>query len=190
MRIHSLVIDNFLRDYWLVLRQAMVADYVERLNPANGLTYPGVSVIDSPDFLEESLHAIFGPVRMKYAIYRLSTAGTPCPELAHADTVMGNGYSLICYLNQPDACQGGTSLLRHIPSGLEEARFEDAEQMGAVEVDSDKPQCWERTLTCPMRTNRAFIYRSEQFHQSEPLGGFGSDVADGRLVIAGFFEPT
>jgi hypothetical protein len=190
MRISSLIIDDFFQDFARTRVQALAADYEDTVNPSNQLTYPTVAPVLDTDSLKQSLAAVFGAVHLKYAIFRLSCKDTPCPERVHADTVMGPGYSLIAYLNSPNQCRGGTRLMRHRRLGLEEADFEHQTIMDRVAADADQPAAWTPVLTCDMRANRAFIYRSSQFHESLPVGGFGNSLENGRLVLAAFFEPS
>ena len=54
-----------------------------------------------------------------------------------------------------------------------------------VFADGRKRSAWEKTMSVPMRFNRLILLRPWLFHSSGP--GFGSSVANGRLIYVMFF---
>lgn len=175
---HSIVIDGFLPDFDDWRAWADSQRYESVVNPADGVEYPGICK-DVPTWgASQRLAAIFGqPVNIKTAFMRLSTMGVQAPHQAHHDALMGQ-YSLMLYLNRAEHCRGGTSLVRHV-SGDDVTHWES---------DHNKPDMWRVYSLCEMRPNRAFIFRADLMHRAEPIGGFGSDASDGRLVYTAFFD--
>lgn len=186
MQIYTLIIDDFLSDFAAARAWADNADYRDIRSPVDDVTYPHIAEL--PDWLafavETRLESVMSSAIRMQAFARMSPAGVHCPNVAHNDAAMGQ-WSLMLYLNRPEHCRGGTSLLRH------ESGFEIPE----TETDADlarecanMPQCWSVTMTCPMRANRAFIFPAGLMHRAEPAGGFGKDRKDARLVLTAFFD--
>jgi len=183
-------VDDFITEYPAFRRFLDGCDYDGMTNPADGVFYPGVSV-DIPPYVAKcvkiaiSKHTGF-EVDVKCQFLRLSVDGVSAPHQAHNDKLMSD-YLCILYLNRPEDCQGGTSFLRHIETGMDGEPANDAE-LKAWERDHSTPDAWEVLSMCEMKENRAFIYPSDAMHRSEPVGGFGKGAADGRLVMVTFFE--
>lgn len=175
---HSIIIDSFLPDFddWRAWSDKQT--YAPVVNPADGVSYPGICREVPTWGAAQRLGAIFGqPVNIKAAFMRLSLQGDRVPHQAHNDVVMGQ-YSMMVYLNRPEHCQGGTSLVRHV-SGDDFAHWQ---------TDHSKPEMWNVYSLCEMQPNRAFIFRADLFHRAEPVGGFGTDATNGRLVFTAFFD--
>lgn len=178
--LHSVILDDFLPDFAGWRSWADGLEYRDEVNPADGVAYPGI-YRDVPTFgARARLSAIMGrPIKLHALFLRLSLAGVAVPHQAHHDGLMGD-FSMMVYLNRPEHCQGGTSLLEHV-SGAEP----DADTW---QRDTNRPEQWRAVSLCKMVTNRAFVFRSKLWHRAEPVGGFGTDSANGRLVLTGFFS--
>jgi hypothetical protein len=178
--LHSVILDDFLPDFegWRAWADGLT--FRDELNPADGVNYPGICR-EVPTFgTRARLSAIMGrPVKLHTLFMRLSLEGTPAPHQAHNDAAMGD-FSLMVYLNRRKHCQGGTALLEHI-SGREP-------DLETWQRDTNRPHMWREYSLCQMAPNRAFIFRSNLWHRAEPVGGFGTDPANGRLVMTGFFS--
>lgn len=181
--LHSLIIDDFLDDLPIVRGWADTANYENSTNPYDNLEYHGIATSCPQASITRALQRWFPGSKLVHSMVRLSTKGAPIPYQAHADAFMGSRYSVIVYLNRPEHCKGGTSLLRHIKSGA--MKEGDGK---AWKDDENNPDAWEVVMMCPMVQNRAFIYRSDLLHRSDPLGGFGEYKHDGRLVLIGLFD--
>lgn len=175
---HSIIIDDFLPDFDDWRAWADKQRYAPVVNPADGVEYPGICK-EVPTFgTRMRLEAIMQhPVKINAAFMRLSLAGVQVPHQAHHDALMGQ-YSLMLYLNRAEHCQGGTSLVRHV-SGDDLAHWER---------DTNRPEMWSVYSLCEMRPNRAFIFRADLMHRAEPVGAFGTDPTNGRLVYTAFFD--
>jgi hypothetical protein len=178
--LHSITLDNFSWRFDEIRSFADHANYEDVTNPVDGVVYPGICR-DVPEFdILNRLRRLrfLGPIENPTMFMRLSTEGTTPPHWAHSDESMGR-YSLMLYLNRAEHAKGGTALLRH----------RDGEP--DIEVwarDTNLPEQWEILSVCEMRPNRAFIFRSELWHAALPIGGFGKDATNGRLVLTVFFS--
>lgn len=181
------IADDFLDDFDAWRQWLDVAPYETVTNPADGVDYPGICrAVPMRGEVEAKLEKLMGrPVSVRYMFMRLSLEGVPVPHQAHTDDTMGQ-YSLMVYLNRPEHCRGGTSILRHV-SGMETTPETPAE-LAAWQRDTNNPRQWEYVTLCPMRSNRACVFQAKLFHRAEPLGGFGRDATDGRLVLTAFFD--
>lgn len=176
MKLHSLIIDEFLSDFDHWRAWADKAEYADVVNPADGVSYPGICTKVPTWGIRNRLQGIMGSqVRIKTAFLRLSTQGVHVPHQAHHDGIMGD-YSLMLYLNRPEHCRGGTELVRHLV---------DDELWS---IDHSNPDRWGVYSRCEMRSNRAFLFDAHLMHRASPVGGFGQDARNGRLVYTAFFN--
>lgn len=175
---HSMIIDEFLPDFDDFRAWADVQSYGPVINPADGVEYPGICKSVPVFGTRVRLQAIMGqPVNIRTAFMRLSLEGSRAPHQAHNDALMGQ-YSLMLYLNRAEHCRGGTSLVRHV----------SGDDISYWHTDHSDPDKWQVYSMAEMQPNRAFIFRAELFHRAEPIGGFGNDPANGRLVFTCFFD--
>lgn len=178
--LHSAVLDDFLPNFSEWRSWADTLTFRPERNEADGVTYPGICTAVPTFGTRNRLAAIMGrPVDLHALFLRLSLEGVHVPHQAHHDGLMGD-FSLMLYLNRPEHCRGGTSLIEHV-SGTDP----DAETW---ERDTNVPEKWRVISLCQMRANRAFIFRSTLWHRAEPIGGFGTDTTNGRLVLTAFFS--
>jgi len=191
MNIYSIVVDDFLADFEAARKYADSAVYKDVENPADGVIYPMISPDLAPGMGSEiamNLMFIMGkPIYMNMAFMRLSPAGVYVPHQAHTDKLMGE-WSMMLYLNRPEHCSGGTSVLRHV-TGMDRHPTQP-EDIQIWREDMNDESKWQITDFCRMQTNRAFIFRSDLFHRAEPAGGFGRGPRNGRLVCTAFFNTT
>jgi len=187
----KLVIDNFLTDFDAFREYCDTLNYKGEKNPVDGVFYPGVD-LDVPDGFKNDITRKLsdinggGPVDIKAMFLSLSPEGTKAPHQAHTDSTMGE-YSMMLYLNRLDDCEGGTSMVRHKKIGFSTNPINE-KQLLAWKADHSNPECWDTYDYCEMRPNRACIFKSEQMHRSEPVGGFGVGASDARLVLVCFFS--
>lgn len=174
--LHSMIIDDFSDRFHEIRNFADSADFSGYTNPVDGVVYPGICD-DVPDFdVIERLKFVIGDFESHVSFMRLSVDGCNPPHWAHHDGIMGK-YSMMLYLNRKEHCAGGTALLEHVdgdPSPEVWAR------------DTNRPDSWRTNSVCQMKPNRAFIFRSSLWHAALPMGGFGKDATDGRLLYTVF----
>lgn len=147
-------------------------------NPVDGVIYPNICT----DIPEEVFEYLGAP---KTVFMRLSLSGVVAPHQAHTDTLMG-AKSLMLYLTRKEYCQGGTSFVEHIETGMR-SDPQDAVELAIWQRDTNTPQAWGVYALAKMVTNRAIIFDASLMHRAEPIGGFGTDAADGRLVLTAFY---
>lgn len=153
-------------------------DYSGVKNPVDGVVYPGIS-IDIPQVVLQWLG------RPKTVFMRLSLPGMQAPHQAHTDTLMGSE-SLMLYLCRQEHCRGGTSLVRHVKTGMRsDPRSKIEEEVW--KRDTNNPNAWEIYEIAQMQPNRAAIFDASLMHRAEPVGGFGTDAKNGRLVLTAFY---
>lgn len=186
----AMVLDEFIDDFPRERVSADLATYGDYTNPWDGVVYPGINAAVPEHLADEivgKVEAVMGFRIVPRAIFtRLSLKGSQPPHQAHTDASMGQ-YSLMLYLNRAEHCSGGTSLLRNRETG-EERNPVDAYGEQVWKRDTNNPVAWEKTLTCGMKPNRAFIFSADLYHRAEPIGGFGTTPQDGRLVLTMFFD--
>ena len=184
-----MIVDNFLKTFDVLFDHARTgADYAGIENPADGIVYPDVTT-DIPKQclleIERRLDEVMGwPVNIKTIFMRLTCDNTSgAPHQAHNDSVMGD-YTLLLYLNDGP---GGTSFVIHKETGLK-GNPQTEEQFEAWQRDTNIPDAWEIYEMGEMKQNRANIIPASRMHRAEPVGGFGSDASDGRIVLTAFFK--
>lgn len=181
--------DQFFSDGETARASLLDESYQGIVSPFDGVFYPDIAKIDP--VLEAELwfgvQEIVGErIRASAIFARLSVDGVKAPHQVHTDAIMGD-YTAIVYMNAPEHCQGGTSVLRHRETSLA-THPTTPEEIAYCTRDSNDPTKWVTTYFAEMVFNRIFVCDSKLFHRSEPIGGFGKTVADGRLVVVGFFN--
>jgi hypothetical protein len=186
----EIIIDNFLDDFDSFRSYCDNLDYSGVKNPVDKVFYPGAT-FDIPEEIKDEValkvknlfNQEINPVGM---FVRLSKEGDYAPHQAHTDTLMAE-YTMILYLNRMEDCMGGTSFVIHKDTGMYETPINE-KQLAVWEADYNTPDMWQIFKMCSMLPNRALIFPSEKMHRSEPVGGFGKDPQDGRLIFGMFFN--
>jgi len=181
-------VDNFLDSYSDLREYANTAKFEDIENPVDGVTYPLICR-DVPDEtvseIAITLSKIMGRmVKLEATFLRLSTEGVDVPHIAHTDKSMGD-YSLMLYLN--DNPKAGTSFLRHKETGMC-YHPESEEFIKIARRDQNNVDAWRINSSVEMQQNRATIFDSGYFHCAQPVGGFGDDQLNGRIVLTCFFS--
>ena len=199
LKIHSLIIDEFLDKAEEFRKYAVSRSYEGVRNPQDGVIYPDVT-IDIPKEIQEEilikLSWVLTPycenkhngadIHPKVMFMRMSKAGVHVPHQAHTDKNIAD-YTLLIYLNKDEDCEGGTDILEHI-DGQMKIHPQTQEEIDLWKQDTNVPERWSKVGFCPMKFNRAFILRSDLFHRSMPINGFGLTPEDSRLVLICFFN--
>lgn len=181
MNLTCQIIDNFIESYDYFRSFLDTAEFQDVENPLDGFKYPGICMGAPMEIVQYSIYKWLGHCNLKHGAIRLSLADAVQPYTAHADDFMGGQYTIIVYLNRPEHCRGGTTLLRHKATGYERSSEGDE-----WKVDEGNEKAWEATMMCPMRSNRAFIFDSRLLHRQEHKG-YGTDAHNGRMVFVGVF---
>ncbi len=178
--IQPLILDGFLPEFDRWRHLGDCGDYRRVVSPVDRVVYP--NIVDlmalAPTIGGLLSRAVQRPCIVNHCFMRLSLAGQDPPHWAHHDGLMG-GYSLMVYLNRAEHCQGGTALLEHV-----DGEPDDATWMR----DTNRPEAWREVSRCDMAPNRAFVFPAQMWHAALPMGGFGSNPYDGRLVLTAFFD--
>ena len=186
----EIIIDDFLNDFDSIRKHCDSVNYEGELNPVNGVFYPGVS-LDIPQDVEDEIiakiqEAVGGEIKVNAMFLRLSTSDMDAPHQAHTDASMGD-FSLMLYLNRIEDCEGGTSYVMHKRTGMASHPINE-KQVKTWEKDCNNHEAWQITSICPMLPNRAFVFNAASMHRAEPVGGFGDNAKNGRLVLTVFFN--
>jgi len=174
------IIDDFLpQDIFTMLRERCdKLSYAGVENPVDKVVYPNIST----DIPETVLQFLGKP---KTVFLRLSLAGVKAPHQAHTDTLMGN-QSLMLYLTRAKYCKGGTSLVEHKSTGMRSDPRNQVEE-AIWKRDTNNPLAWRVYELADMVPNRVAFFPANLMHRAEPIGGFGTDAANGRLVLTAFY---
>ena len=183
-----MIVDGFLDTFDDLKAHAMAVDYTGVTNPADGILYPDITAdipVEVVDEVQFRLNKVIGrPVTINTIFMRLTSSNTHgAPHQAHTDTIMGN-YTMLLYLQDGP---GGTSFVKHKETGMVTDPMTPYE-LEAWQRDTNIPEAWEITEMVEMKENRANIIPANLFHRAEPVGGFGDDVSNGRIVLTAFFE--
>lgn len=188
MKLYSLVLDNFLARPREARDQLLKLPFKEVVSEFDGVAYPDICR-DLPQILCEEFQAkiaiLIGSIDPVIIFARLSTLGNNAPHQAHTDARMGQ-FTAIIYMNLPHQCLGGTSILEHKEGMVTQPTTDQGIQL--LDRDCNISQKWNIVGGSQMKFNRMFLVASELFHRSEPIGGFGKDLNDGRLVLTMFFN--
>lgn len=142
-------------------------------NPQNG---GAARRVESPGFVaneaRQKIEALIGKNIGSFSLqYRYTLANFSKRAVCHID---GSDYSAVMYLTEPEHCQGGTSLFRHIPSNT-------IHGTPGERYDFSNESDWELTYQVDMKFNRMVVYPGNLFHSiTAPF--FGNDIKNGRLT--------
>ena len=181
-----MIIDDFLKSFAELKRHAASAEFTDRVNDADGVTYPHICD-DIPtavgDEIFDSLSTIMrGEIYGATTFMRRSPEGVPCPQEVHHDISMGR-YSLMLYLTEHD--KAGTSFQAHRRTGIGYAP-ELPEFTSIVAADVNNRDAWVETDFVAAVENRALIFDAAKMHRAEPIGGVGQG-SSARTVLTCFF---
>ena len=182
-----MLIDNFLDSYDQLKELSLNCEFNDFESPYDGVVYPNIFAEIPDDIKDEVIskikEATGGEPKNEIIFMRMSPKGVSCPHKIHHDAVMGD-YSLMLYLNDAD---GGTSMVRHNETGIAYAPENEAFSK-IIQFDQNNPGAWTRVETASMKQNRAFIFEANRMHCAEPIGGFGENQSESRIVLTCFFS--
>lgn len=186
----EIIIDNFLDDFSSFRGHCDSVSYDGINNPADGVFYPGVS-LDIPKGIEdEVINKVTlqegREIKVNALFLRLRTKGVQEPHQSHTDAIMGRK-SLMLYLSRLEDCEGGTSLVLHKRTGLV-CNPINQKQLSTWIEDKNTPEEWQIYKMASMMPNRAFLFDANLMHRAEPIGGFGENEKNGRLVLTMFYD--
>lgn len=186
----KIVIDGFIDDFEALREHCDSISYDGGVNETDGVFYPGTT-LEIPESVKQEIiskleNGIGKKISCSTMFLRLSVEGVKAPHQAHTDTSMGQ-YGFMLYLNRLEDCLGGTSFVRHKESGLSHHPI-NQKQADIWKRDHSITDAWSVTDMFEMLPNRACVFNTDIMHRSEPVGGFGKDAKDGRLVLICFFD--
>lgn len=182
------VYDHFLESYADLKNYTRECDFKDEVNPKDGVTYPYIC----KDIPESVSHEVFdklgqfkGSALIEPVLFlRMSPKDVQVPHIAHTDAVMGQ-YSFMLYLNEKQG--SGTTFLRHIMTGIAYQPVLES-FIDIVNADMNKKLAWAPYQHIESAENRAVIFDANCIHCAQPIGGFGQDQTDARIVLTGFFS--
>lgn len=185
-----MIIDGFLGTFHALRQWGDQCAFSDQENPIDGVVYPNICTDIPIQPASEILVLLSGylkrPIKDAFMFVRMSPEGVKAPHQAHNDISMGQ-HSLMLYMNRPKHCQGGTSLVRHIETGIDRTP-ETQEQADVLIADANDYDKWKVVETAEMQPNRAFIFDAGLMHRAEPVEGFGTNQRDSRMVLTVFFS--
>ena len=186
--------DEFLGDFDAV-RDRVLAEGNFEPHQFGGHTYEGVSLVpvldDSVRHLIED--AVGASIYLAGAFWRRAGEGDPNPTLIHTDNA-AETHAFVLYMSDPVSDLDGTAFWRHratdsyaIPP---HPRARAIELVAAVVPDGNDETRWDMTLLARAKSNRFISFPSQYYHSRYPLlcEGYGQDLKNSRLILAGFFS--
>lgn len=170
-------------------REEIVSGYFQDyLSPWDGVTYPGINTT-IPTWIRSRLlrhlqDITDDTVEIKALFARVTTEGLNAPHKVHSDKIMGH-YSAHLYLSTDWPLGSGTSFWQHVTEG---AFHTDATDVARVAKDANDLTQWQIKFLASGRFNRLVVHDARLWHCAEPIGGWGSDAEDGRVVMTCFFN--
>ena len=159
------------------------------VNDADGVEYPDINDQIPVGIKSEIIYKLEAGMGKRIIdplmFLRLTTTGTKPPHQAHTDAIMGT-HGFFLYMNKEQDCQGGTSFVRHVDTGMDCPPVTD-EDVALWKRDTNTPDKWEMVEMAEMKENRAVLFDATRMHRAEPVEGFGDCAENGRLVLICFF---
>lgn len=192
MKPYLAIYDDFFSPAYLRLFDAIMSagKFSDVTSPTDGITYPGI-LLAEPDaklYLQIRISQLLDvpvPVELSQCFFRLtSSAQKEAPNKIHNDASMGTHAALI-YMSREWSRGAGTSFWTHVTEGEYQKESCDA---ALVQSHTNRQDQWSFRFFVPGVRNRILLYDARLWHCAEPVGGFGSGPADGRIVLTCFFN--
>jgi hypothetical protein len=172
--------------YTQLKQHSKVAEFKDIENAADGVIYPLICD-DIPEEVRNDTLWMLGSVihrkpRDVTMFMRMSPKGVECPHIFHNDSSMGK-YSMMLYLENNESAGTGMAVhraTRHVRP--------DNEYIDTYIKDQNNTEKWEVYEQSTMKENRAVIFESSLFHCALPVGGYGQNQSDSRIVFTCFFS--
>jgi hypothetical protein len=185
------VIEDFLPEAEAqALRElALAADYEPFLTPGtDSVQVRRAARMPLPAVMRGLGEALGRPVEAAYSGFRLDYAGEHPNTPVHFDGDVSR-WAAVYYLNPPGQCRGGTAFWRHRQTGLNAVPPDaTADIEMAYRIEGNHADHWTLESIIGMRFNRVIVYPTNYFHSRYPIGGWGTNPEDGRLVCGVFFN--
>lgn len=174
-------------DYEQLKSYSKVCEFQSVLNPVDDVEYPFICE-HIPEKIEQSLELkvselMAKPIKFNYLFLRMSPAGVHVPHPVHHDGSMGN-YSMMLYLF--DRPNSGTAFVKHA-TGIDYAS-DDANETELIIADQSNFESWTVESFVQAEENKGFIFDAKRLHAALPVGGFGDNQDNARIVCTGFFS--
>ena len=188
MQHRLLIVDDFFY-YPAAVRSALLRrEFKDYASPWDGVTYPGICE-DVPFWIGgdmfKGVAALLGiGVTWSVTFARLTHPSiSAAPNKIHSDHIMGD-FAAHVFLSEHWPTGSGTGFFRNLRDGSEaRSTGTDLRLINPNELSD-----WESVLTVPGRFNRLLIHDANLWHAALPIGGFGSSLSDGRLVLTMFLK--
>lgn len=177
--------DNFFRDIGAVRDGVLSMPFGDVVNQQDGLVYPGISAPPPAAVVElrNGVEFLLGrDIEPRTVFCRATYGGMVASNKIHSDLIMGT-YAAHVYLSPEWPTGAGTSFFANKKLGMRHRSDVPPER-----VRPNHPEDWERYCSVQAKLNRLLVHRGDAWHLAEPVGGWGSSPADGRLVITMFFD--
>lgn len=182
------IYDDFFSNPAAVRSAVLAGEFADITNQADGVVYPGISVppravqeelISGVTFIMLSLNA--GRVVPGSIFCRATYANMVARNKIHSDVVMGT-HAAHVYLSKEWPDGAGTTFFTNKTQGMRHTQDTDVDA-----VRPNEPADWAKYCSVQAAYNRLLIHRGDAWHLAEPVGGWGTSPADGRLVATMFF---
>ena len=151
--------------------------------------YPDINKnisVEIQDYVTQTLSKVLAAKVVVQTIFaRVTCRNTPDPpHHIHSDRAMST-HACHVYLSKHWPENSGTSFWRHKDHGSTDSSVIDS---SVITQDTKNREQWIKTFTCQGQYNRLFVHDANLFHCAEPVGGWGDDATNGRLVLTCFFN--
>lgn len=183
------IFDDFFSAPEFVREDIAAGEFVDHISEWDGVRYPGINK-DIPEyvtkFVEERLgEMLHSNIAIQAIFARLTTKLLPeAPHKIHSDKIMSD-FSAHVYLSKDWPTNGGTSFWFHKATG---AYTHEDGMDETVAKDMNDVEKWAPVFLASGAFNRILVHDSRLWHCAEPVGGWGTNSIDGRLVLTCFFN--
>ena len=180
------VTDQFFPSFPEARRALLDGVYEDIVNPVDGVVYPAIQRVlhaGLQRFVRHRLcHMVRREVQVTAMFSRAMFEGMGAPNKIHSDRVMGR-YAAHIYMSEAWPEGAGTSFWTNLEQGPEHHGEIDTSRIRPNEMAD-----WERYKLVQAAPNRCLVHDGHAWHLAEPIGGWGREPADARLVITCFFD--
>lgn len=178
---------NFFRDFAATRQAVLQGDFKDITSPIDGVLYPAIN-LDIPQHVRmELLHGLQvllqREVRIEHLFARAMFEGMVASNKIHSDLVMGTRFASQVYLSEHWPQGSGTSFWEHERHGM-------MHRVGVSvdDVDTNDASQFTRVVSVQAQPNLLLAHRGDYWHLAEPIGGWGTEPSNARLVLTCFFN--
>lgn len=178
---------DFLRDFHATRHSVLAGHFEDVRNDVDGVVYPAINrqlpMAVQQELVQGIEFMLQRRIDVRYCFARAMYEGMQATNKIHSDRLMGTTLASQLYLSEHWPEGAGTTFWSHKRYGMQHT-----DDTPVHDVDCNDLQQFERMVSVQARPNLLLVHRGDVWHLAEPIGGWGTEPANARLVVTCFFN--